>query len=106
MVHGRRLRVKRFRQWRVAVVPVIAMLLCMSLRNNQFIRNPPVVITVFGREVAAHPGESLAAALIAAEVREFVGFCHMGVCQQCLVRVNGRLVQACLTPVAAGMVVS
>ena len=82
------------------------MFMGMSLRSIGFMRNPPVAITVFGREVAAHPGESLAAALIAADVREFVAFCHMGVCQQCLVRVNGRLVQACLTPVAAGMVVS
>ncbi|MES2713966.1 MAG: 2Fe-2S iron-sulfur cluster-binding protein [Pseudomonadota bacterium] len=78
----------------------------MSLRSTGFTRNPPIAITAFGREVAAHPGESLAAALVAAEVREFVAVCHMGVCQQCLVRVDGRLVQACLTPVAAGMVVT
>ena len=78
----------------------------MSLRSVGFIRNPPVAITVFGREVAAHPGESLAAALIAAEVRDFGAVCHMGVGQQCLIRVDGRLVQACLTPVTAGMVVT
>ncbi len=82
------------------------MLLGMSLRTRGFARNPAVSITVFGQEVAAHPGESLAAALIAAEVRDFVAVCHMGVCQQCLVRVDGRLAQACLTPVVAGMVVS
>jgi predicted molibdopterin-dependent oxidoreductase YjgC len=29
----------------------------------------------------------------------------MGTCQQCLVRVDGRLAQACITPVRAGMVV-
>lgn len=106
MVHVRRPRVKPVRGWRVAIRDTIAMLMGMSLRSTGFSRNPPVAITVFGREVVAHPGESLAAALIAAEVREFVAFCHMGVCQQCLVRVDGRLVQACLTPVAAGMVVS
>ena len=106
MVHARWPRVKPIRRLRVAVGHAIAMFMGMSLRSIGFMRNPPVAITVFGREVAAHPGESLAAALIAAEVREFVAFCHMGVCQQCLVRVDGRLVQACLTPVAAGMVVS
>jgi predicted molibdopterin-dependent oxidoreductase YjgC len=30
----------------------------------------------------------------------------MGVCQQCLLRLDGRLVQACLTPVAAGQKVN
>ena len=90
----------------MAVRGAIAMLLGMSLRLPGFSRNSPVAITVFGREVAAYPGESLAAALIAAEERRFVAVCHMGVCQQCLVRVDGRLVQACLTPVVAGMVVT
>jgi sarcosine oxidase subunit alpha len=32
--------------------------------------------------------------------------CMMGVCQQCLLRVDGRVVQACLTPVVAGQVVT
>ena len=106
MVHARWPRVKPIRRLRVAVGHAIAMFMGMSLRSIGFMRNPPVAITVFGREVAAHPGDSLAAALNAADVRAFVASCHMGVCQQCLVRVNGRLVQACLTPVAAGMVVS
>ena len=30
-------------------------------------------------------------------------FCMMGVCQECLVRVDGVLRQACLTPVEDGM---
>lgn len=30
-------------------------------------------------------------------------FCYMGVCQECLVRVDGALAQACLTPVREGM---
>jgi sarcosine oxidase subunit alpha len=76
-------------------------------------RPAAVVITVDGRGVAAHLGESLAAALLAAGIRRFgegedparprTAFCMMGVCQQCLLRVDGRLAQACLTPVRAGM---
>lgn len=81
------------------------MIRCMSLRIAGFWRPNPVAITVLGREVLAYPGESLAAALIAAGITR-TAFCHMGVCQQCLVRVDGRLVQACLTPVAAGQVVA
>ena len=30
-------------------------------------------------------------------------FCMMGVCQECLVRIDGVLRQACLTPVEDGM---
>lgn len=87
-----------------------AMIRRMLLRIAGFCRPNPVAITVFGREVLAYPGESLAAALIAAGITHFgegrLAFCHMGVCQQCLVRVDARLVQACLTPVAAGQVVT
>jgi predicted molibdopterin-dependent oxidoreductase YjgC len=88
----------------------------MSLRIPQIERPAPVTITVEGQQVSAHPGESLAAALIAAGLWRFgegedparprTAFCMMGVCQQCLLRLDGRLVQACLTPVAAGQKVN
>lgn len=83
---------------------------------SQIARPAAVTITVEGQPVAAHPGESLAAALIAAGLWRFgegedtarprTAFCMMGVCQQCLLRLDGRLVQACLTPVAAGQEVT
>jgi 2Fe-2S iron-sulfur cluster binding domain len=61
-------------------------------------------------EIAAHPGQSIAAALIAAGHRSWrstrVGgeprgaFCGIGVCFDCLVTVNGRPNQrACLVEV-------
>ena len=88
----------------------------MSLRIVQVSRPAPVTITVEGVSIAAYPGESLAAALIAAGLWRFgegedparprTAFCMMGVCQQCLLRLDGRLVQACLTPVAAGQEVT
>jgi predicted molibdopterin-dependent oxidoreductase YjgC len=69
--------------------------------------------TFDGAEIAAQPGQSIAAALIAAGHRSWrstrVGgeprgaFCGIGVCFDCLVAVNGRPNQrACLTEVRPG----
>lgn len=76
-------------------------------------RPRPVEIVVDGTPVAACPGESLAAALFVAGRRALRrsprlgrprgAFCMMGICQECLVRADGRLVPACQTPVRAGM---
>ncbi|BDG75159.1 (2Fe-2S)-binding protein [Roseomonas fluvialis] len=88
----------------------------MDLRISGVARPAAVTIMVGGNPVRAHAGESLAAALIAEGLWRFgegddparprTTFCMMGVCQQCLLRVDGRLVQACLTPVVAGQVVT
>lgn len=67
-----------------------------------------------GQALHAPEGEPLAAALLAAGIRRLgegpgaprAAFCMMGTCQQCLVRVHGRLAQACLVPVRAGMAVT
>ncbi|MFK7793250.1 MAG: FAD-dependent oxidoreductase [Devosiaceae bacterium] len=68
-----------------------------------------------GQEIQAKAGQSLAAALTTSNHRAFRQtakdnkrgiFCGMGVCQDCLVSVNGKANQrACMTPVADGMVV-
>ena len=69
---------------------------------------------VDGQSVVAYDGESIAAALFAAGVRitrwtvragEPRGyFCGMGVCQDCLVTVDGSPnVRACMTPVRDGL---
>jgi thioredoxin reductase len=75
-----------------------------------------IAFTFDGRPMAARPGQSLAAALTEAGVRAFrdtVGgaergvFCGMGVCQDCLVTVDGTPNRrACMTPAEAGMVVA
>lgn len=75
----------------------------------------PVTITFDGRALPALPGESVAAALTAVGIRSFrrtaAGrprglFCGIGVCQDCLVEIDGRSSQrACLAPVRAGMAV-
>jgi predicted molibdopterin-dependent oxidoreductase YjgC len=70
--------------------------------------------TFDGQDVPAYEGETVAAALIAAGRRAFrlTGrgaeprglFCGMGLCFDCLVRVNGRPnVRACQAPAAEGM---
>lgn len=74
----------------------------------------PILFDFDGREIAARPGDSVAAALLAAGIRRFRDtavsqsprgpFCMMGVCFDCLVTIDGvpdR--QACLTEAAPGM---
>ncbi|CAD5274024.1 conserved hypothetical protein [Bosea sp. 62] len=69
-----------------------------------------------GREIAFHPGDSVAAALLAAGIGALrqspvdasprAPYCMMGVCFECLVKIDGRQnQQACLTPAQDGMVV-
>jgi hypothetical protein len=79
-------------------------------------RSEPVTFTVDGKAVTAFAGESLAAALFAAGIRRLRAspraqtprgmFCLMGVCQECVLWVDGRRVPACREPVRAGMTVS
>lgn len=73
-------------------------------------------MTVDGRAITARQGDSVAAALIAAGIRQSRTtpvsgaprgpYCMMGVCFECLVTVDGvGNRQGCLVPVAEGMVV-
>jgi NADPH-dependent 2,4-dienoyl-CoA reductase/sulfur reductase-like enzyme len=70
-----------------------------------------IEFTFEGKAIAAYPGESLAAALIAADIAAFRRtrtnarrgpFCGMGVCGECRVLVNGSPVRACMEPARAG----
>lgn len=65
--------------------------------------------------VAFAPGDTLAAALERAGIAGFgpdaVGgvfhqFCGIGACQRCLLRVDGVVTEACLTPARDGQVVT
>jgi len=75
-----------------------------------------VRVTVDGASLECREGDSVAAALFAAGVlacRDTAvsgvargPFCMMGVCYDCLVRIDGRPnQQACMTPVREGMTV-
>lgn len=87
-----------------------------SLRIAGVSRPADVTFSFEGAPLSAPEGENLAAALIASGIRRLgegqdaarprAALCMMGVCQQCLLRVDGRLSQACITPVRAGMVVT
>jgi predicted molibdopterin-dependent oxidoreductase YjgC len=75
-----------------------------------------VTILLDGRPVPAHAGESVATALLALGLRAWRRsprrgeprgpFCMMGICQECLITIDGRRAQACLVPVRAGMAVA
>jgi aerobic-type carbon monoxide dehydrogenase small subunit (CoxS/CutS family) len=65
-----------------------------------------------GSPIQLRNGESIAAALAEAGIvsfgrdgngRELRYFCGIGACQSCLVKVEGRLVEACLTPAMPGL---
>lgn len=71
-------------------------------------------LTFEGREIAAAPGDTVAAALLANGVSIFREtaisgsprgpFCMIGACFECLVTIDGRQNrQACLIPVQEGM---
>lgn len=76
-------------------------------------RDGDVEIMVDGTPLSVRGGVMLAAALLEAGI---VGlrhspradaprgaFCFMGVCQECVVEIDGATAQACLVPAAAGM---
>lgn len=74
---------------------------------------PAFTFTFDGRAVPARPGDSIGAALLAAEVRALRRtrvegrprglFCGIGACFDCLVTINGvPSRRACLVPAAPG----
>jgi predicted molibdopterin-dependent oxidoreductase YjgC len=76
----------------------------------------PVTLTIDGARVEAHRGQTLAAALYASGRRTFRAtrvngkprglYCGMGVCFDCIVKVDGKTVRACMQVVEDGMVVT
>jgi predicted molibdopterin-dependent oxidoreductase YjgC len=79
-------------------------------------RGKPFEIVVDDQRIQAYEGETLAVVLLAAGIRSFGHtheeypqgrlFCGMGVCQQCLVTVNGQpSCQACRTLAQPDMIV-
>jgi sarcosine oxidase subunit alpha len=85
------------------------------MTDNGPLSGEPICIAVDGFALSCRPGESIAAAMLAAGIRRFrtdsAGrprglFCGMGSCGECTVTVGDRQVRACLTPVADGMTVS
>ncbi len=85
----------------------------MSRVEGALVRGARVAIEIDGAPAEAFLGETVATALLAAGRRAFRRtdrrgaprglYCAIGLCFDCLVRVDGRRVRACQTPVAAGM---
>jgi NADPH-dependent 2,4-dienoyl-CoA reductase/sulfur reductase-like enzyme/bacterioferritin-associated ferredoxin/Pyruvate/2-oxoacid:ferredoxin oxidoreductase delta subunit len=79
----------------------------------EFKRPEPFTFFFQGQELWAYPGETIAAALFAHDIRVFGRhpkdgspqgiFCANGQCAQCLVLADGRPVKACMTLVSPGM---
>lgn len=84
-----------------------------GLRIGGAARGRPVSFRFNGQPVAAYEGESVACALAASGIRALRSsprsgtprgmFCLMGSCQECVVRIGGRLAPACQEPVRDGI---
>jgi len=79
-------------------------------------RGAAIRISVDGIDTTAYEGETIAAAVMAGGVTPLRTtdvrgvprgyYCGMGICFECLVRVDGAFnVRACMTPVRDGMVI-
>lgn len=90
----------------------------MKFRSNlgaAIERGPEMHLLVDGVAVPAYAGETVAAAMIAAGIRSFRRstrgsprgvYCGIGVCFECLVRVNGQPnLRACITYAEDGMTI-
>lgn len=77
-------------------------------------QDAPMIAFTFGcKRIEAPAGISVAAALLLNDIKSFRRtavrgtergpFCLMGACYDCAVSIDGRSVQACMTPVRAGM---
>jgi len=79
-------------------------------------RTPAIEFSFDGRAVQGHAGESVAAALWRAgllglrQAPDEGGprglFCCMGMCQECVVRLDGRNVESCRLTVSEGLSLS
>ena len=84
-------------------------------RNAAVELTEQVRFTFDGRPIAAHRGDTIAAALLRAGLRRLRAaprdgaprgmFCCMGLCQDCAVMVNGEVVEGCRRTVEEGLAV-
>ena len=84
--------------------------------NENIEYGPPIVLTVDGETLQARAGQTVAAALYASGRRVLRHtrvndkprglYCAMGVCFDCVVKVNGETARACMRYVGDGMQVA
>jgi aerobic-type carbon monoxide dehydrogenase small subunit (CoxS/CutS family) len=78
--------------------------------QDEIVRTAEVSFTFNGKSLLAHKGESLAAALMRAKLLHLSDspadgaprgvFCCMGLCQECVVQVDGKTIESCRLPVS------
>lgn len=83
------------------------------IREQKYVTRQAVTFHVDGAECAGFAGESVAAALGALGITTLRhaprsgaprgAFCLMGVCQECVCRIDGTRREACRTALVAGM---
>jgi predicted molibdopterin-dependent oxidoreductase YjgC len=78
-------------------------------------RTPLVEFTFDGKVIAAHSGETVLSALLRAGIKNLRdaptdgaprgAFCCMGLCQECLVQIDGLNIESCRKTVTDGLIV-
>jgi len=78
--------------------------------QDDIVRTAEVSFTFDGKSLIAYEGESLAAALMRAKLLHLSDspadgaprgvFCCMGLCQECVVQVDGKTIESCRLPVS------
>jgi predicted molibdopterin-dependent oxidoreductase YjgC len=84
-----------------------------DLRIDGVSRGEAVEFTFEGRRVTGHKGETVAMALWADGCQTLRNssrdgapravLCNMGICYECLVRIDGAVVRSCMTEIEPGM---
>ena len=84
-----------------------------NLRINSVERKNEVIINIDGNKIIAYEGETLLSVMIASGIKVLRkssvlkeprgGLCGMGVCYDCLVKINGVSQRACMSYVKEGM---
>ena len=81
----------------------------------QIERSKEVTFQFDGKELTGYDGETIAAALLRSGITNLRNapqnggargmFCVMGVCQECVVKVDGKIKESCRTTVSEGLIV-
>ncbi len=82
---------------------------------------PPIVRTEIvefsfdGRKFSGHQGETVAVALLRQGIIQLRDapntpaargmFCVMGICQECVIEINGKRKEACRVPISSGLII-
>jgi len=74
---------------------------------------PALTLHWYDQEISAQPNDTVASALLLAGIRATrkgtvsgnsrLPFCMMGSCFECLIEIDGQIVQSCMTPAKDGM---